>query len=365
MLTPQTDTQTTKQWRSLLLGVPFFACLGWGYESQAADGAIAFAVTPPPSADKNVDSVVALTDEHQISRATDRHILSFTPPKATVPSSVSPAFTEPSQPNSNPEPAIADTSATDVSSASSSSVASVSVPEAVVPTQVKPSQTLPPPPLTSAVADLFRGDDHSLVAIAIGNAEGTRTADGQKTWAYYGHVDPGNQAWNQGTFSYQHDASSPEVADQKQLTRLKQQTQDLQNLAFQNGITLTKDEILNGIDLANQAPMAALDRGYIEWLTEAKTMGLPSEEAILWARTRSFLDPDTGQWNAPGLGNTVQSISQDQARRQSAIAQVIALNSQADNYDQTPLHIVEEKSAKPVLIPEEAIDFMLLMEATY
>jgi hypothetical protein len=52
---------------------------------------------------------------------------------------------------------------------------------------------------------------------------------------------------------------------------------------------------------------------------------MPEAEAILWARTRSFLDPDTGRWNAPGLGNTVQHISADQARRQAAIAQVLEL----------------------------------------
>ena len=49
-------------------------------------------------------------------------------------------------------------------------------------------------------------------------------------------------------------------------------------------------------------------------------------DRIIWARTRAFLDPDSGRWNAPGLGNTLDSIRWDQARRQQAVQQVIELN---------------------------------------
>jgi hypothetical protein len=73
--------------------------------------------------------------------------------------------------------------------------------------------------------------------------------------------------------------------------------------------------------------MAALDRwGYIERLAQAQQSGLAEEEAIVWARTRAFLDPDTQRWNAPGLGNTIGGISRDQTRRVRAIARALAVN---------------------------------------
>src|SRR5579883_982546 len=79
--------------------------------------------------------------------------------------------------------------------------------------------------------DLFTGGSDSLVARTVGHAEGTRTADGHKTRAYYGHTDPGNGVWNLGSFSYQHAASSPEDADAKQLARLKRQRDALRQRA--------------------------------------------------------------------------------------------------------------------------------------
>jgi hypothetical protein len=174
-------------------------------------------------------------------------------------------------------------------------------------------------------SELFKGDSDSLVAKAVGNAEGTRTPEGGRNPAYYGHVDPGNGAWNLGSFSYQHQSSSPEEADSKQLRRLQTQAASLQLKAQTQGLELTLEQQLNGIDLANQAPQAALDRGgYIDRLVQAQQMGLQDPEAVLWARTRAFLDPDTQQWNAPGLGNNVYSIMHDQQRRQRAIAQAIA-----------------------------------------
>ena len=173
---------------------------------------------------------------------------------------------------------------------------------------------------------LFAGDSDSLVAKAVGSAEGTRTPDGDRNPAYYGHVDPGNKAWNLGSFSYQHGAASPEEADRKQLQRLQDQAAVLQETAIANGMDLTLEETLNGIDLANQAPKAALDRqGYIDWLAKAHAIGKSGEDAILWARAQSYFDPAIQRWNAPGLGNTEERITQDQARRMAAISQAIGL----------------------------------------
>ena len=210
--------------------------------------------------------------------------------------------------------------------------------------------------------DLFAGDADSLVARAIGSAEGTRTPEGGYTAAYYGHVDPGNGVWNLGSFSYQHGASSPEEADEKQLKRLKTQANALKQQAKYKGLQLSLQEELNGIDLANQAPLAALDRGYIDWLNQARQLNMPEDEAVLWARTRSFLDPDTGKWNAPGLGNNVHSISHDQARRQTAIAHAIGVYKRREETAMqvaiaTPLAPRDE----PASHQEEKIDLFLGM----
>jgi hypothetical protein len=194
----------------------------------------------------------------------------------------------------------------------------------------------PPSPvhLPAELEELFTGGVNSLVARAVGSAEGTRTPDGGKTPAYSGHVDPGNRVWNLGTFSYQHGASSPEKADEKQLKRLRWQTQMLNQQAQAQGISLDLEAQLNGIDLANQAPLAALGRGgYVERLKQAYDMGLRGSEAIVWARTRSFLDPDTRRWNAPGLGNTIDRITADQDRRRRAIARAIETNVQLEAGD--------------------------------
>ncbi len=185
-------------------------------------------------------------------------------------------------------------------------------------------------PLPENPDGLFAGGADSLVARTVGHAEGTRTAAGHKTDAYYGHVDPGNAHWNLGSFSYQHcdHTCTPEVADDRQLARLRRQAEVIQQRAEANHLTLTVEEALNGIDLANQAPLAALEQGgYIDWLKAARQRGLTGSDAVLWARTWSFLNPHTQTWDAPGLGNQYESISHDQDRRLSAIARALA------NYD--------------------------------
>lgn len=179
---------------------------------------------------------------------------------------------------------------------------------------------------------IFEGGSKSLVAHTVGSAEGTRHWSGKQTKAYYGHIDPGNGVWNLGTFSYQHDASSPEDADYKQLKRLKSQSLLLEEQASKEGIQLSLREKLNGLDLANQAPLAALgEGGYIERLAQAYRLQLTEEEAIAWARTRAYIDPDTQTWNAPGLGNNLYSISRDQERRMAAIDKAFRAYEQVGN----------------------------------
>jgi len=212
-------------------------------------------------------------------------------------------------------------------------------------------------PVSQAIdsSTLFAGNSDSLVAKAVGSAEGTRTPEGKRNPAYYGHVDPVNGAWNLGSFSYQHGANSPEEADTKQLQRLQTQATTLQSKAQTHGLKLTLEQKLNGIDLANQAPQAALDRGgYIDRLVQAQQMGLQETEAVLWARTRAFLDPDTQRWNAPGLGNNVYSITHDQQRRQRAIAQAIEVyQRQLETPEASPLAI--QKAAEDRLMAQNTV----------
>lgn len=176
------------------------------------------------------------------------------------------------------------------------------------------------------VGSIFNGGPNSLVARAVGSAEGTRRPDGGKNPAYYGHQDPGNAKWNLGSFSYQHAARSPEDADQRQLSRLQTQDQMLQQKAASQGLQLTPEERMNGLDLANQAPLAALDRGgYIDRLKEARDRGLRGQAAILVARVNSYREPSTNLWDAPGLGNNEASIRHDQARRIDAVEDAMAI----------------------------------------
>ena len=339
-------------WRWVVFGLPVtsFFC-NWGGKSQAADILLEFeAATIVTTAS---EAVVTTAVKANTNSDPDAYLLSFTPPQTASADLVSQYL--------HPQDA-GGLSTGSVSVARSSDETPLRVPKAPIPASQAIATAVPPPPLPSALADLFVGKADSLVARAVGNAEGTRTPDGQKTFAYYGHVDPGNRAWNQGTFSYQQEASSPEEADQRQLDRLKRQAEELHRLASSQGLHLTREEVLNGIDLANQSPAAALDQGYIDWLAQAKTMGLSNDEAILWARTRAFLDPDTGQWNAPGLGNSVQTIAQDQARRQQAIAQTLAFKiSQEELLKHSKSLIPKPHISENAREDSEEIDIILLM----
>ena len=172
--------------------------------------------------------------------------------------------------------------------------------------------------------DIFAGGQNSLVAVAVGSAEGTRRPDGGFNDAYAGHTDPGNEVWNLGSFSYQHEADSPEHADDKQLDRLRGQDATLSQIAASYSMTLNLEERMNGIDLANQAPQAALDNGgYIDWLADAKQKGLTGAEAIHYARVNSFTNPNTGRLDAPGLGNSWSRVEADQKRRMEMIWEAI------------------------------------------
>lgn len=338
-------------WRWIVMGVPVLTLYGWGNDSQAADSLIELetvAIEPgiavPPSSSSE------LSDDLTEKIPSEAYLLNFAPPQVN------------SKRSDRKAREVGKTASQSLPGTGTAERSLLPVPNTPVPLTAKTVE-LPPAPLSTKVTALFEGDADSLVAHAVGNAEGTRTLTGKRTLAYYGHVDPGNQAWNQGTFSYQHEADSPEEADQKQLKQLKKQAQELYHLASMKGLHLTLEETLNGIDLANQAPTAALDRGYVDWLFKAKKIGLRGQEAILWARTRAFLDPDTDRWNAPGLGNSVHTITRDQTRRQQAIAQAIAAHSETGEREHS--RVLEESTSQNVASLKskpEAIDYILSMD---
>ena len=188
--------------------------------------------------------------------------------------------------------------------------------------QIKSNGKLLPVPFAPPSEDskqLFKGGGNSLVARTVGHAEGTRSANGEKTTAYSGHRDPGNSVWNLGYFSYQHSAVSPEDADRKQLARLERQFVVIEEQARKRGIDLSIEEKLNAIDLANQAPLAALEPGgFIDRFKECK-------RELVCVRSQSFIDNETGRLDAPGLGNNMNQVRADQKRRIDAINSTFAM----------------------------------------
>ena len=157
-------------------------------------------------------------------------------------------------------------------------------------------------PLTATLRD-------EEIVCAIGAAEGTRDSDCNPNRHYSGHIDSGNGAKNLGTFSYQHGAASPEEADQKQLARLRRAEIELQVQAEAKwGRGLSKSATAAALDLWNQSPEAAGD--FIYHLPSPT----PTTAEIIKARSQSYIDPQTGELDAPGLGDS-DAVRVDQTRR--------------------------------------------------
>ncbi|MDK3159844.1 M23 family metallopeptidase [Kamptonema cortianum] len=174
-------------------------------------------------------------------------------------------------------------------------------------------------------------DIHSLFAspdspgsVAIGVAEGTRTPTGGKTRYWNSHIDPGNGRVNQGTFSYQHFAASPEEADKKQIAKIHSFLSRLEKNAHNAGVRLNTFEIVAAADAFTQSEAAASD--YLQNLINCRAQGKQGTEAVQCARVESFYEP-SGRLNAPGLGNTRANVEADQRRRLEAIASAISPQS--------------------------------------
>ncbi|NBO30782.1 MAG: hypothetical protein EBV05_03965 [Cyanobacteria bacterium WB6_1B_304] len=213
----------------------------------------------------------------------------------------------------------------------------------------------------------------SPLAIAIGMAEGTRQLDGTKNPAYYWHTDPGNRANNFGTFSYQHlspneiqavktarEASEkqkisaqldlPTVADQRQLKKLRRFEKELLNMAQAKGITLNQEELINGLDLANQSEAAAFSHwGFIDRLAQMRQLVTDPAEQLTEARVWSYWCPKRNQWDAPGLNNNYEDIRRDQERRQKAIHRFFSRQTWHDWIADVPLSEQIETQARRII----------------
>jgi hypothetical protein len=165
------------------------------------------------------------------------------------------------------------------------------------------------------MAPLRITSDRHPMFVAIGISEGTRTANGGYTKAYYGHRDPGNGVWNVGTVSGQQ-GGSPASSDRRWMANLTSQSVSvapiLQRVGLQPGTQGWNRVLFNVLDLTVQAPVAARD--FIAKLPQVMRQGA-SIEAIAKARADSFINPATGRLEAGGFGNSYNRLFADQRSR--------------------------------------------------
>ncbi len=147
---------------------------------------------------------------------------------------------------------------------------------------------------------------------AIGRAEGTRDANGNPTRAYQGHKDPGNGKRNQGSFSYQHGAATPEEADRRWLAVLREAETRYQDQArAKYGHPLSRAALVAILDAHTQSPDAAS-----RLLSHLPTHD-PSPEQLIAARTAAL------QESRAHMGGPPMNVAQDQHRRIEAALDAI------------------------------------------
>ena len=159
-------------------------------------------------------------------------------------------------------------------------------------------------------------DKHELF-VMIGVAEGTRTASGGYTKAYYGHTDSGDGNWNRGTVSGgRNNSASPQMVDQKWMGTLTNVQQRMRGSLIVHGLqpgTAGYNRVMfNLMDLTVQSPAAARD--FAGKLIQMKNADW-SVESIAKARADSYINPETGRLDAPGFGNNYQRLIKDQRSR--------------------------------------------------
>ena len=162
------------------------------------------------------------------------------------------------------------------------------------------------------------GNDQHELFVMVGVSEGTRTASGGYTKAYYGHSDPGDGNYNRGTVSGGRGTSaSPEMVDQKWmgiLTNMQQRMRpQLIVMGLMPGTQGYNRVMFNLMDLTVQSPAAAQD--FAGKLFGSVRQAGFTIEAIAKARADSFINPVTGRLDAGGFGNNYQTLIKDQRSR--------------------------------------------------
>ena len=162
------------------------------------------------------------------------------------------------------------------------------------------------------------GNDQHELFVMIGVAEGTRTAGGGYTKAYYGHSDPADGNYNRGTVSGGRGSSaSPEMVDQKWmgiLTNLQQRMRpQLILLGLMPGTQGYNRVMFNLMDLEVQSPAA--NQTFAGSLFGTVREAGFTIEAIAKARADSYINPATGRLEAGGFGNNYQALIKDQRSR--------------------------------------------------
>ena len=182
-------------------------------------------------------------------------------------------------------------------------------------------ETAPLPQVAAAtptryVPSAISTDKHETF-VMIGVAEGTRTAGGGYTKAYYGHRDPGDGNYNRGTVSGgRNNNLSPKQVDQKWMriltSRSQQATPVLRAAGLQPGTAGWNRVMFNVLDLSVQAPAAV--GSFLSKLGQVRRQRF-TVEAIAKARADSFFSPNSGRLDAPGFGNSYQRLFKDQRSR--------------------------------------------------
>ena len=260
----------------------------------------------------------------------------------------------------------------------STAAAATPAPRASTPTAAAPSGNVGAPVAAHQGAPAGKTSDlramfnpalgsNAPAAIIIGNAEGTRTPTGGKTWAYAGHIDPGNGVGNRGSFSYQHGEAgmTPAQADTAQLTKLTGQIPAFEAAARKAGIDPNNIAVATAyFDLFNQSESAAAR--FLNQIGYLKDAGV-STQSLTELRFRSFVDVNTGSRfliksssgkmvpcgggfaniakdglqkkgikRAPTEGEIHTVIRADQARRENAMARAMAAQLDATPARATP-----------------------------
>jgi hypothetical protein len=173
---------------------------------------------------------------------------------------------------------------------------------ALRPNEYKPA----PAPDTKTIPD-------DTLKRAIGAAEGTLDHNGNPNAAYQGHKDPGNGKRNLGVFSFQHGASSPQEADQKQLARLRVvESRYVHQAQAKFGDRCSDACMVAWLDLFNQSPDAG--NRFIKFLPNAD----PTPQQLIDARAAA-LNESRQIVGAPSPMN----VPADQKRRVDALLEQV------------------------------------------